>query len=385
MHLNIFVWRPFPYAYFTLYFGLIIFSLVAPSSPYRRLLFVPILLLTCRLLYDNEAGYLTSQLWFMTMLMASDYILLTDVQRELHQVPDAVDTRSPGITMRNIENAPLKTRIKWALQLFCNTRGVGWAHEPRFVFASRAPPNTSRINFILQQLARLCLCLLLFDLANLHAQWNPAFSLRLGMVAAGWRWRLVGTVVWAVGAGTAILAAHCTLSILAVGLCLSRPQDWPPLFGSLGDVTSVRRFWSRGWHQLLRRSLCAHGKFISHTLLQLPPKSVAASCVQICSAFALSGLAHYLGESMPIGFGRSGSLIFFGLQPPAIALEVLFAALFQRVGIVLPSPVGKALGLAWVVGWFTLTLPIMQDPLLQTGEMESRVNISLITGLWRRT
>jgi hypothetical protein len=86
-----------------------------------------------------------------------------------------------------------------------------------------------------------------------------------------------------------------------------------------------------------------------------------------------------------MGFGRSGSLIFFGIQPAAIALETLFVAFFGRAGVVLPSALGKVLGLVRVVSWFTLTLPIMQDPLLQTGNMDSRLNVSLIMWMWGGT
>ncbi|KAF7378074.1 BTB domain-containing protein [Mycena sanguinolenta] len=304
MPLNIFVWQPFPWAYYAVYLGLLISALTIRPSPYRRLIFLPMLFLTWRLLHDSQAGYLTSTFWFAYLLVASDYILLTDVQRELHPVPDAVDTRSPGITIRNVEKAPLGIRLKWALQLFFNARGVGWAHEPRFAFASRAPPNTPRIKFIVRQLALFCVYFLLFDLGNLHARWNPGFALRLGMVSPGWRWRVVGTVVWAITCSAGMSLAHCSASIVCVGLGVSRPQDWPPLFGDLMDVTSVRTFWARGWHQLFRRFLCSHAKYLARSewvRTIAPDGSVASSWVQMCFAFAISGLMHHLGESVPMG------------------------------------------------------------------------------------
>ncbi|KAJ6480277.1 membrane bound O-acyl transferase family-domain-containing protein [Mycena sanguinolenta] len=383
---NIFVWRPFPWAYVAVYLGLLVSALTIRPSPYRRLIFLPVLFLTWRLLHDGQTGYLTSTFWFAYLLVASDYILLTDVQRELRQIPDAVDTRSPGITIANIEKASVGIRLKWALQLFFNPRGVGWAHEPRFAFASRSPPDTPRIKFIVRQLAHICVYLLLFDLGNLHARWNPGFSLRLGMVAAGWRWRVVGTVMWGITSCVGMSLAHCSASIVCVGLCLSRPQDWPPLFGDLMDAASVRTFWARGWHQLFRRFLCSHAKLFAGSKWVrniAPDGSVGSSWMQMCSAFALSGLMHHLGESVPMGFWRSRSLMFFSIQPAAIALETLFALSCRRV--VVSSCAKKALGLVWVVAWFSITLPIMQDPLLQTGNMDSRVDVSLIMWLLRGT
>jgi hypothetical protein len=244
MSANIFLWEPFPYAHLALYLTLIITSLTAPPSPRRRLFFVPILLLTWRLVCDPQAEYLMCMFWFTCLIMASDYILLTDVQRELHQIPDSVDPRSPGITIRNIDKAPLKLRIQWALQLFFNPRGVGWAHEPRSAISARAPPNTPRTEFIARQLACICVSLLLFDLANLHWGWNPAFYMRIGMVSAGWKWRFVGATMWAVGSCSAMAMVNRSASILCVAVCVSRPQDWPPLFGDLADVASVRTFWA---------------------------------------------------------------------------------------------------------------------------------------------
>ncbi|KAJ7088163.1 membrane bound O-acyl transferase family-domain-containing protein [Mycena epipterygia] len=382
---TLFVWKPFPYAYTVVYLALIITPLIMRPSAYRQFFFAPILWLTWRLVYDGQAGYVTSTFWFTCLLMASDYILLTDVQRELHQSPhSAPSVDSTSLKMMrppNIEHAPLVQRVKWALTLFFNVRGVGWTHQPR-ALPPPVPPNTPRTKFIARQLSRFCVVLLLFDLVNLHARWNPAFRLRTGMAAAGLVWRVVGTVAWAVGAAAGLSLAHYAASIVCVALGVSRPQDWPPLFGDWADVASIRTFWARGWHQSLRRSLGAHGDYISRVLLRLPPGSVAALWVQICTAFALSGVVHYLAESVALGpAGRSGSLIFFGIQPAAIALEMFVAALSRRAGVALPPAISRALGYVWVFGWFCATLPIMQDPLIQAGEMASRVNASLIMGV----
>lgn len=53
---------------------------------------------------------------------------------------------------------------------------------------------------------------------------------------------------------------YCTLSLqfsvfaaLTVAIGMYTPQDWPPLMGRLRDVSTVRNFWGRFWHQNLRR------------------------------------------------------------------------------------------------------------------------------------
>ncbi|KAJ7757191.1 membrane bound O-acyl transferase family-domain-containing protein [Mycena maculata] len=381
---NLFSWKPFPYAYLAVYLTILITGLATRPSPYRRLFFVPLIALTWRLLRDSEAGYITSMFWLSCLIMGSDYILLTDVQRELRQLPDSTDRRAAtSKSQQYIESAPLTWRLKWALHLFLDVRGVGWAHEPRAALpGSRAPPNTSRITFLVSQTARMLATILLFDLVNLHTRWNPAFGQRMGLEAVDWPWRVVGTVGWAAGAYAGLALPHQAASIVCVAIGVSLPQDWPPLFGGLADAASVRTFWARCWHQLLRRSLSAHGKFVSSTLLRLPP-GTASTCVQIVIAFILSGVVHYLGESVPLRprRERSGSLIFFGIQPLGIAAEVLVAHLARRVGV----RGSRAIGCAWVFAWFVLTLPIMQDPLIRAGEMDSRVDVSLIMRIWRGT
>ncbi|KAJ7690228.1 membrane bound O-acyl transferase family-domain-containing protein, partial [Mycena rosella] len=361
---------------------LVLISLVIKPSPYRQWFFVPLLFLSWRLVMDGQAGYLMSTVWFMRLLMSSDHILLTDVQRELILLPAVDVSRARRMASnhrrKNIENAPLAQRVRWAMNLFLNPRGVGWAHEPRAALSPPPPPTTPRTAFLARQLAQLFAALLVLDLANLHARRNPAFRLQTGLAAAGLPWRVLGTLVWAAGAAATFSLVHSTASIVCVALRVSRPCDWPPLFGSLADMRSVRTFWARGWHQLLRRTLSAHGNYFAHTVLRLPPKSTLSYCVKVCTGFALSGLAHYLSDIVAVHPGRSGSLLFFCLQPVAIALEML-------VAWCAPSAGHWTLGYLWVFAWFALTLPIMQDPLIQAGELSSRVEVSLIMGLCHGT
>ncbi|KAJ7136317.1 membrane bound O-acyl transferase family-domain-containing protein [Mycena crocata] len=378
----VFSWRPFPYGYFALFLTCILIPLSIRIHR-RRVFFVPLLLLTWRLMYDAQAGYITSTVWFTTLMMASDYILLTDVQRELRQLDDAVDEHTPRpYKIQKIEHASLIRRIVWASQLLINTRGVGWAHEPRSAIPPGAPPKTSRAKFVARQVVGLCGALLLFDLANLHIRWNPAHSQRMGLASVGYAHRVVGTVGWGVLAASGLSLPHYIASIVAIALGISRPQDWPPLFGSLADAATVRTFWARGWHQVLRRSLSSHGKLVSNRVLGFPRRSIETLCVRILVAFMLSGLVHYLSETMPIGWGCSGSLIFFSIQPVAILLETTVELIARRADLKLPDLARRVLGHVWVLGWFALTLPIMQDPLIRAGEMDSKVEVSLIRGVW---
>ena len=45
---------------------------------------------------------------------------------------------------------------------------------------------------------------------------------------------------------------HDVLAIISVGILgLDEPEDWPPLFGDLNNVTSLRTWYSQFWHLML--------------------------------------------------------------------------------------------------------------------------------------
>ena len=50
---------------------------------------------------------------------------------------------------------------------------------------------------------------------------------------------------------------HNFLAILFFGSSLDSPAEWPPLFGSLADAFTLRRYWSHFWHHLIYRSFKA--------------------------------------------------------------------------------------------------------------------------------
>lgn len=59
---------------------------------------------------------------------------------------------------------------------------------------------------------------------------------------------------WAWCSFAVLDAADAALSVVSVVILrLDRPEDWPPLFGSLSEAHGVRRFWGRFWHRLVVR------------------------------------------------------------------------------------------------------------------------------------
>ncbi|KAJ7430934.1 membrane bound O-acyl transferase family-domain-containing protein [Mycena galericulata] len=376
-------WRlgSFPIGLFTVYTAVIVISLALRPSPYRRLLFLPLLVLTWGFLTQHGSGYLSSAFWFMWLLNASDYILLTDVQRELKKLPTPNQAVATG-GFEDIENTSLLRRLQWGLHLFLSPRGVGWTHALKH-FLPPSGKRTSDAEFIRRRLWILVRSVLLLDVLNLYVRWNPAY--RTSLRTVGWLELYAVSAVCPLTAYVILEIPHCVLSLTAVTLGLSAPHDWPPLFGRVGEASNVRNFWGKCWHQIFRRPLTAHIRFISR-LMPLPPQSDITMAVETCAAFLLSGIVHYFGETVVLGrHFRSGSLVFFGIQPVAFALENLVASLAHRSGVI-HHRIATILGYVWTATWFAWVVPFMQDPLIAAGETLSRyIKVSLVMGVWRGT
>jgi hypothetical protein len=61
-------------------------------------------------------------------------------------------------------------------------------------------------------------------------------------------------LIWAAGLSAVfgILAPYIVVCVLLLGVW-GKAEDCRPMFGNPWECTSVRRFWGRGWHQLVRR------------------------------------------------------------------------------------------------------------------------------------
>ncbi|KAH6906545.1 membrane bound O-acyl transferase family-domain-containing protein [Coprinopsis sp. MPI-PUGE-AT-0042] len=164
-------------------------------------------------------------------------------------------------------------------------------------------------------------------------------------------------------------------SIASVGLQKSQPDDWPYLF-DLEPLTketwSIRLFWGRVWHQIMRGHLSANSRFITRKILRLSVRSQYTRDLEVFLGFFLSGFMHAVGESMACQKPSFGSLAFFMLQPVAMLFERWIGrALVGQV----PCGVARLAGIVWVILWFTLTLPIWTEPLRTSGFMTAPSNI----------
>ncbi|KAJ7785141.1 hypothetical protein DFH07DRAFT_948222 [Mycena maculata] len=322
-------------AFWGAYLLLIFLPLIIKPFPYRSLFFAPILALTAYVLCTTTTGtyngdYHLALGWLTLFCSASDYIVFTDVQRTLRRV--SLNPAVPPPDSGPIEDASLWRRVWWAAALLGSPRGVGWSHEPVSALPPHPSASTPKFTFVSQRLARAVGFFLLHDACNLH--------------------RFIVGASWGMSAYTALVIGTSILSAGSVALGFSGPEEWPPLFGGPREARSIRRFWGRAWHQLMRR---ARPLF----LLNRSSLCTGSTSHTMCSALA-----------------------FFMLQACAITLEDLLIFLGKRAGM-RESRATRAVGYAWTWAWFALVLPVCQVPLVRAGLMEEALPVSVLAGLWR--
>jgi len=165
-----------------------------------------------------------------------------------NDLKNLVDKNPKKVTERSF-----KERFAWAVSLYTNPRGIGWAHEPP-ALSNQRPPPTNRWTFVWSRLVRLLRWIVVGGAAIVINASNPALATPGKVLSqATLPLRALGAAGYGVGGCAGMGAIHTAISIFAVGSGLSNPSGWLDLFGSPVEVWSIQRFWRRGWHQLLRK------------------------------------------------------------------------------------------------------------------------------------
>ncbi|KAJ7197408.1 membrane bound O-acyl transferase family-domain-containing protein [Mycena pura] len=327
---------------------------------------------------DVVSDYFIGSVLVSGVLTVADYALVTDIHR---------DFRLVGQKGAIPDTAPLSERFKWGFRLFMAPRGIGWAHEPQGIFRSRAALDTPKSSFLLRQVAMMGYYVLLSDIASIYNRTSPV--LRAGGPPINSRplpWRCIDIYSFAVTQFAQQSLLQCFISIVSVSANYSSPHDWVGPFGYWGDAYTLRRFWGRTWHQFLRRPFSTQGKFIAKTL-GLRKGTNASAYVQLYTAFFLSAILHTISDyMMHRRLTKSGSPLFFALQPVAITLEdfVLFFAWKTRMDV-RPTMWWKLLGYIWVSAWFLCVYSPWLSPMVEGGLMDKALNlrVSIILGVWK--
>ena len=168
------------------------------------------------------------------LLSASDFLLLTDVQRELRLISQP----------KSISDASLSDRVLWAFKLVTGMRGIGWMHEPSAALPPR-PTNLTRGRFIVSRVGWLVFYALLFDVSQMLIRHNPSFQETAPPMTAQAFLLRCWAVFTSLMATSSIFAIAFNLipSLIFVTAGFSEPSEWPHLYGSLLEAYSIRNFW----------------------------------------------------------------------------------------------------------------------------------------------
>jgi len=149
---------------------------------------------------------------------------------------------------------------------------------------------------------------------------------------------------------------YYAMAFLAVAVGFSEPRYWVAPYGSLSEAYSLRRFWGRSWHQMLRRFTTSIGQFCARSL-GCSPKSSAAMLVQLYVGFIVSGTMHSGGDAMVGKQYLWASMPFFLAQPVAITFETAIIAIVRQAGYTRCTGWIRMVGYIWVFLWFSVSTP----------------------------
>ncbi|EPS96327.1 hypothetical protein FOMPIDRAFT_1038192 [Fomitopsis schrenkii] len=245
-------------------------------------------------------------------------------------------------------------RFWWMLSIINNPRGVGWSYE-----IARLPPrpSCSRWTFVVRKLVCALRWYIFLDLAQSfnRSPWRSLHEQIVGPVA--YLMSPVSIIARFSGLVGVIALEQSIGAAVTVALGFWQPRDWPSIYGQWSDSYTVRRFWGRTYHQVLRRLTASGGKACCRAL-GLRPGTRASSYTQLYVGFAVSGFLHCGGDLLvsPSLFGAS--FPFFMSQAVAITFEDAVIGLVRKSGIKVPTPIARTVGYAWAITWLCVSAPL---------------------------
>ncbi|KAI0344772.1 hypothetical protein BDW22DRAFT_1090336 [Trametopsis cervina] len=287
--------------------------------------------------------YLKGAFLGATSLVALYDLVLTDPLTEWTHKSE------PGCRLIDM---PVWKRVYWVVCAALDNRGIGWSFEVPYV---PPLPSHDRWMFLKRRSRQLLWNLFLVDLAQTYERLNPVFapSSTAGMWSQGLLLGYLNLVARLTVAWGMFNIPYDWLSLACVASGFHEPQDWPDTFGKWSDAYTVRRFWSRCWHQRLRRYTAATGKAAAR-LLNCKPGTWLSARVQLIFGFGISALAHLPGDLMVSPRYAGASAPFFLWQILAITLEDFVIDLSRYVGVEEGKAWGRVVGWVWTAGWFSV-------------------------------
>ncbi|KAF8540736.1 membrane bound O-acyl transferase family-domain-containing protein [Trichophaea hybrida] len=366
------------------HYGLSALSLLAGYHTPVRLRFIYVLIHIAYFLgvfyyipsRHDETDYIWGTVGFFMILKNSDWFLLSSPYTDFFRLGGQkyADLSTSG-------------RINWALNHAVMHRGIGWSWQVPYLQPGPSP-TASRFNF----LKKFLVFYLLNDISNFYLMKNT--YLRTGGAEGsrltdlpflqksllGWAGCLL--VIFKLN-GPITLLMMCAIGIWGTA------DEARPMLGKWEDCYTIRRFWGRVWHQLLRRPLQSHGRWLAWRVFGFRRGSNGSNYTQVYLAFFLCAVGHWVAN-MAMNSSKSSlvTLWFFVSQAVAITGEDIVIWAAKKLGVGKPkeekgtTDVGmwRYVGYCWVAMWFSVMMPQFLENHAEVGMLKEAPGVSLVQG-----
>ncbi|KAH7884617.1 membrane bound O-acyl transferase family-domain-containing protein [Phlebopus sp. FC_14] len=278
--------------------------------------------------------------------------------RASHSSPDGSANHHP---------TTIRTAMWNAWDLMVNLRGIGWNWPERLHVPRPMSETQSRLVSFALTVGRLLILVVLFDAITGYVRsFGPdTFGSPLGgnlfdpSLPPFQRYLKAYKITALTGATTYINieAVYHLHAVMFMILFQQHPSQWPPLFDSPWQSTSLSSFWARRWHQLYRESFVAVGS--------RPLGMIFGRAGIVMGAFIVSAILHDLGmRGMDRGADSLQIMGFFIMHGVGVVLEYAWGKTTGR-------RVGGVLGWLWTFTWFMTWGCLMVDSWARRGLMGS--------------
>ncbi|KAL4812493.1 membrane bound O-acyl transferase family-domain-containing protein [Aspergillus spinulosporus] len=268
--------------------------------------------------------------------------------------------------------------LRSAVELMASPRKLNTPREakntPPFpqYYTKRSPTTVTRGRFLIREIAIAAWQYLALDVLTLQAAKSALEKKEKEMLHSSqtpespgveaWIEPVIAALVgWFVVSRILISFYYRSLSILSVALGLSSPESFPPLFNKMTDAYTLRNFWGKFWHQILRVNFTAVSNFVTCKVLSLPKPSILERYTNVFLVFFLSGVLHVtIDVVMNVPIRDSGAMTFFLSFTVGYMIEDGVQAVWNQFegsqkAREEPQLWKKAIGYIWVVAFLAIT------------------------------
>ncbi|KAJ0412950.1 membrane bound O-acyl transferase family-domain-containing protein [Aspergillus carlsbadensis] len=238
-------------------------------------------------------------------------------------------------------SSPILMQVYYTMStfFFC-PRGINTPWQAKSIpshprhLAVQAEPDIPRRSFLARQATILAWQYLVLNaLVAVDGQANSFLDTQSAAATNNWGLRAaIVFMVWFLALRLVIDSGYRALSLVAIALTISAPGDWPPLFGRMRDAYTLRAFWGKFWHQLLRRPLTAFSNHLTQEIMHLSCPSMPERYTNNLVVFILSGAIHLASDyEAGVPVAESRAMVFFPSFVPLFMIEDGVQHLWRRV------------------------------------------------------